>query len=107
MSCRLPESFGLAESSRATFDFSLDQSMQRLHKEVEQLQEECYGFQTCTIHCHDMGPGHAFGYFPMLSKEPSLVTCFLTVTIRFLDHMTLLSCDALCLVTASASLWGT
>ena len=29
------------------------------------------------------------------------------VTERFLDHMTLLSCDALCLVTASASLWGT
>ena len=29
------------------------------------------------------------------------------VTIRFPDHMTLLSCDALCLVTASASLWGT
>ena len=29
------------------------------------------------------------------------------VTIRFQDHMTLLSCDASCLVTASASLSGT
>ena len=29
------------------------------------------------------------------------------VTVRFQDHMTLLSCDALCLVTASAGLWGT
>ena len=28
------------------------------------------------------------------------------VTVYLLDHMTLLSCDALCLETASASLWG-
>ena len=51
--------------------------------------------------------GCAFGYFPMLSKEPRLVTSFQLVTVCFLDHMTLLSCDALCLMTASASLWGT
>jgi hypothetical protein len=38
----------------------------------------CYGFWTCTIRCHDMEPGRAFGYFPTLSKEPSHVTCFLT-----------------------------
>ena len=29
------------------------------------------------------------------------------VTVYLLDHMSLLSCDALCLETASASLWGT
>ena len=32
---------------------------------------------------------------------------FRLVTVHFLDHMTLLSCDVLCLVTASASLCGT
>ena len=45
---------------------------------LHQEDLRCYSFWTCTICCHDMEPGHAFGYSPMLSKEPSLVTCFLS-----------------------------
>ena len=38
----------------------------------------CYSFWTCIICCYNLRPGHAFGYFPMLSKEPHCITCFLT-----------------------------